>query len=44
MKRPVGSIRKPRGCFSVGVLPRYESLPPASTLNAPIELEVRSAA
>src|SRR4051812_24661204 len=22
MKRPVGSMRKPRGCFSVGVLPR----------------------
>src|SRR3989449_3468642 len=38
-------MRKPRGCFSVGVLERYVSLPvAASTLNAPIELLVRSAA
>ena len=45
MYRPLGSMRKPRGCFSVGVLESYVSLPVAvSTLNAAIELLVCSAA
>jgi hypothetical protein len=44
-KRPVGSIAKPRGCFSVGVEPMKVSLPvAASTLNPPSVLEVRSEA
>ena len=45
MNRPVGSILKPRGCFSVGVLPSQVRLPvEESTLKAPSELLVRSAA
>src|ERR1700738_1207033 len=43
MKRPLESMLNPRGCFSVGVLDRYGSLPLApSTLNAAIVLLVRS--
>jgi hypothetical protein len=39
----VGSIAKPRGCFSAGELPRYSSLPVApSTLSAARPLLVRS--
>jgi hypothetical protein len=39
MNRPVGSMAKPRGWFSVGVLPRYASLPlAASTLKALIRV------
>jgi hypothetical protein len=45
MNFPFGWMRKPRGCFSAGVLERNVSLPVAvSTLKAPIELPVRSAA
>jgi hypothetical protein len=41
--RPLGSIANPRGCFSVGVLPRYDSVPVcASTLNAVRVLLARS--
>src|SRR5262249_31349303 len=44
-KRPVGSMANPRGCFSVGVLPRYVSFPLVpSTRNAPSVLVVRSEA
>src|SRR5436305_13265676 len=39
--RPLGSMAKPRGCFSVGVLLTYVNLPLAgSTRNAPSVLEV----
>src|SRR6266571_3313278 len=42
---PLGSIANPRGCFSVGALERYESLPLVeSTLNAASVLVVRSEA
>lgn len=43
--RPLGSMLKPRGCFSVGVLPTKVSFPLApSTRKAPMVLEVRSEA